>query len=87
MGKQIRKRSRRSRVKWWQSTTLINALIILILALTILASAGCSPQRRLERLIENNPQLLQNDTIQIHDTIIIPEVSVDTIVDIQAKRS
>ena len=39
---------------------------------------SCSPQKRLNRLIDKNPNLIQLDTIKIVDTIIV--LSYDTIV-------
>lgn len=46
---------------------------------------SCSAQRRFERLIKNHPELLTTDSITVHDTIrvIVPEVKVDTVVDLQ----
>lgn len=46
---------------------------------------SCSAQRRFERLIKNHPELLTTDSITVHDTIrvIVPEVKVDTVVDVQ----
>jgi len=46
---------------------------------------SCSPQRRFQRLIEKHPELLTTDSITVHDTIrvIVPEVKVDTVVDVQ----
>lgn len=50
---------------------------ISIIALLI----GCSPQKRLNRIVKNNPQLLQRDTLKIvvRDTIIIESQTYDTI--------
>lgn len=44
---------------------------------------SCTPQRRFTRLIEKHPHLLTTDTLYVHDTVevIVPEVSVDTIVE------
>lgn len=39
---------------------------------------SCSPQRRLERLIDHHPELLMGDTIPFQDTIIRLPVKVDT---------
>ncbi len=49
--------------------------IILILAVILI---GCSPQKRLNRLIERNPELLTIDTITDTVTVIVPEVKIDT---------
>jgi len=40
---------------------------------------SCSPQKRINRIVKNNPHLLANDTIRIIDTIIVPNYSYDTI--------
>lgn len=40
---------------------------------------GCSPQKRLNRLVRNYPHLSKIDTIKIIDTIIVPNYSYDTI--------
>ena len=39
---------------------------------------SCSPQKRLNRLIDRHPELSQQDTIRDTVTFIIPEVRVDT---------
>jgi hypothetical protein len=46
---------------------------ILIVVLT-----SCTPQKRLQRLLEKHPELTVNDTIFIRDTIIIPSYRTDT---------
>ena len=38
----------------------------------------CSPQKRLNRLVALNPELVQTDTIHIRDTTIIRETRIDT---------
>ena len=52
---------------------------IYISILTLLMS--CSPQKRLNRIVKNNPQLLKIDTLKIvvRDTIIIESQTYDTI--------
>lgn len=40
---------------------------------------SCSPQKRINRIVKNNPHLLAKDTIRIIDTIIVPNYSYDTI--------
>ena len=52
---------------------------VYISILTLLMS--CSPQKRLNRIVKNNPHILQKDTIQIvvRDTIIIESQTYDTI--------
>ena len=59
-------------------------LIIFLLVLT-----ACTPQRRFDRLVKKYPYLLTSDTLVVRDTIrdtiriTIPEVEVDTIVNIK----
>ena len=45
----------------------------------ILILVSCSPQKRINRIVKNNPHLLAKDTIRIIDTIIVPNYSYDTI--------
>ena len=50
--------------------------IIQILAVILLIS--CSPQKRMNRLINKFPNLVQLDTIKIVDTVIVPTIEHDT---------
>ena len=43
---------------------------------------SCSPQKRIDRIVSKNPELLTKDTITIRDTIITKSVSTDTIFNI-----
>lgn len=56
----------------------LNKIIILI-CISLLIS--CSPQKRLQRLVNNNPQLIKVDTIHFRDTInvITNQVYKDTL--------
>jgi hypothetical protein len=51
----------------------------------LLLLASCSPQRRLEHLLKKHPELTNVDSVVIRDTIRIkiPEVRIDTVVDIE----
>jgi hypothetical protein len=55
----------------------------------LLILISCTPQRRFDRLVKKYPYLLTNDTLVVKDTIrdtiriIVPEVSVDTVVSIK----
>lgn len=59
-------------------------LIIFLLVLT-----ACTPQRRFDRLVKKYPYLLTSDTLIVKDTIrdtiriVIPDVQVDTVVNIK----
>lgn len=44
----------------------------------ILFLASCTPQKRLERLIRNHPELVRVDSVKIIDTVITQSVSIDT---------
>ena len=44
----------------------------------LLFLASCTPQKRLERLIRNHPELVRVDSLKIIDTIITQSVSIDT---------
>lgn len=46
--------------------------------ITFLLVFGCSPQKKLQRLVKKHPELLQLDTIVIRDTIIIEDYVHDT---------
>jgi len=49
----------------------------------ILLIVGCTPQKRLNRIVKNNPHLLVKDTIHVVDTIVIDNYSFDTITSIE----
>ena len=49
----------------------------------ILLVVGCTPQKRLNRIVRNNPHLLVKDTIRVVDTIVIDNYSFDTITSIE----
>lgn len=55
-------------------------VIILVVTIILLAILGCSPQRKLDRLIKKHPTLLKMDTILWSDTLIRWGIRVDTIV-------
>jgi len=49
----------------------------------ILLIVGCTPQKRLNRIVRNNPHLLVKDTIRVVDTFVIDNYSFDTITSIE----
>jgi len=51
---------------------------MLILFLSLLLCTGCSPQRRLNRLLQRHPGLTFADTLKCTDTLEVPGVQVDT---------
>ena len=53
-----------------------------IIILTIIFLAGCSPARRMQRLLNCHPELIKTDTvlqtITVRDTVKIPGTEIDT---------
>lgn len=47
--------------------------------LLVLCLIGCSPQKRLNRLIKNNPELAVQDTLTFTDTVYTETVRKDTV--------
>lgn len=47
----------------------------------IVVMFSCSPQKKLQRLVNKHPELMQKDTmfVEIHDTIYIESTSFDTV--------
>ena len=39
---------------------------------------SCTPQRRLNRLLTNHPELLEKDTIIVRDTVVVQNYNYDT---------
>ena len=39
---------------------------------------SCTPQRRLNRLLTNHPELLEKDTIIVRDTVVVDNYNYDT---------
>jgi hypothetical protein len=52
--------------------------MVKLLPIILILLISCSPQKRLNRLVKNHPHLIENDTIIVHDTIIIPSITHDT---------
>ena len=48
------------------------------LFILILLIIGCSPQKRLNRLLKKHPDLLQIDTLVVKDTFVVKEYRGDT---------
>ena len=53
---------------------------MLLLFISLVLCAGCSPSKRLARLLRQHPELKAADTVTVRDTIAVPEVSADTAV-------
>lgn len=63
--------------RWFRSKPLrLSYLVISISILIFLIVSGCSPQKRLNRLIVAHPELLQPKTFKISDIIKVPGKSV-----------
>ena len=58
----------------------------LIVVVCLILLAGCSPQKKLQRLIKKHPELVRDTTIQDIDTFIInvPKVSNDTVINLHS---
>jgi len=54
-----------------------------IIQIFFLILISCTPQKRLNRIVRNNPHLLNKDTIRVIDTIVLQNYSVDTIHEIE----
>jgi len=52
-----------------------NYIQIILVSLLII---GCSPQKRLNRLITKFPQLTETDTIIVRDTVVVESYNYDT---------
>ena len=51
---------------------------IAILCLLLCLLFSCTPQRRLNRLLTNHPELLEKDTIIVKDTVVVQNYNYDT---------
>ena len=51
---------------------------IAILCLLLCLLFSCTPQRRLNRLLTNHPELLEKDTIIVRDTVVVQNYNYDT---------
>lgn len=56
---------------------MLKSIILLIISITLYS---CSAEKRLSRIIRNNPQLVKQDTIWKLDTTIVNGVQHDTII-------
>jgi len=54
--------------------------------LLLLLLTSCSPQYRLNRLLALHPELKTSDTIFIRDSLIVPQIQVDTLFDFKTIR-
>jgi hypothetical protein len=52
----------------------------LFAAMVFMAIHGCTPQKRLQRLVKKHPELIKTDTIRIHDTIYTATIRHDTVI-------
>ena len=51
---------------------------IVFLCLLLYLLFSCTPQRRLNRLLTNHPELLEKDTIVVRDTVVVENYNYDT---------
>ena len=48
------------------------------ISIVVIIMLGCSPQKRMNRLIDKYPYLVESEMVEIHDTIIVESVKTDT---------
>lgn len=53
-------------------------LLLFLLLLFIVLLSSCSAEWHIRRAIKKNPRILKADTIQVHDTLYVPQVHYDT---------
>lgn len=53
-------------------------LLLFLLLLFIVLLSSCSAEWHIRRAIKKNPRILRADTIQVHDTLYVPQVHYDT---------
>lgn len=53
-------------------------LSILVMILIASLFSGCSPQRRLQRLVAHHPELMMADTLVVTDTLFTAAITADT---------
>ena len=51
---------------------------VVFLCLLLYLLFSCTPQRRLNRLLTNHPELLEKDTIVVRDTVVVENYNYDT---------
>jgi len=51
----------------------------MLLSWLFLVNGACSPQKRLQRLVNKHPELMSKDTIRINDTVWVKGVQKDTV--------
>lgn len=73
-------------MNWKVKSILINVGWFLVVLMLFLWLSSCNPQKRLSRIIKNNPELLQKDTIRDTTLVVIPEVHTDTILSLDSIR-
>jgi hypothetical protein len=59
---------------------------MLLMLVMVALCVGCSPSRRLKRLVAHHPELLRADTITFRDTVAVPGVVADTAVLLHVER-
>ena len=57
---------------------IIDSIGLILTVVAFLFLASCSPQKRLNRLIKNNPELAKTDTIYSTKTFTVPGYKLDT---------
>lgn len=55
------------------------ACLVIGIAFLVFAATGCSPQKRLDRILKHHPELMVTNTVTFKDTIYIASHSIDTL--------
>lgn len=63
--------------------TFISKMKAILVILAIVLGVSCSPQKRLQRLLKNHPELVKKDTFRFRDTVIIEGLKADTVFDMK----
>ena len=71
-------------MKWIVKSTTVNILILLTFIIVVLMLTSCGVEKRLNRIVQNHPELLEKDTVKVTDTLIIEKVQHDTVIDYNA---
>lgn len=57
---------------------LVLSFVWMVLVIALLPS--CTPQKRLDRLLRNHPELLNyRDTVRFTDTFVVPKIKIDSV--------
>jgi len=58
---------------------ILRVIVVAIFGVALLLMCSCSAQKRLNRLVRKNPELVKTEIITHRDTIVVQGVKVDTV--------